>query len=73
VVVLVADHPLAGSFAVATLEARAGRARWIGSGPGRLLVGGEASVAVLRSRMSAPGDEAPLEWEHTYRVSERSE
>jgi RecA/RadA recombinase len=49
-VLLVAEHPLAGSFAVATLEARRGRATWTG-----LLDGIESTVLIVRSKLGAPG------------------
>jgi hypothetical protein len=49
-VLLVADHPLAGSFAVATLEARRGRAEWTG-----LLDGVDGTVRIVRSKLGAPG------------------
>lgn len=72
-VLLIADRPMAGSFSVATLEARAGRAHFIGDGRGRLLAGADASVTVSRSRLAAPGDETAVTWEKALGASERSE
>lgn len=49
-ILLVADHPVAGSFSVATLETRRERAEWTG-----LLDAIHGTVRVVRSKLGAPG------------------
>jgi len=57
---IVADRPLVGGFAAATLEAQRARGRFSGSGAGLLLDGLDGQVTVSRSKVGVPGDAAPL-------------
>jgi hypothetical protein len=57
----VADQPIAGSAAAATLRCAPGEAVWQHAPGGRLLLHGQqATIEVVRSRLGAPGEVEPL-------------
>lgn len=61
-VVVVGDRPLVGTVAAVSLQASRARARWVGGerGAPRLLDGVDGKIAVARSKLGPPAEDAPL-------------